>query len=51
MTSEQAEIEARKKKAERGWIAEPPRPRPQIGAGEEIATWYRVIGIKGREKP
>ena len=43
--TEQDEIEARKKKAERGWIVEPPQPYPDYSPGEEIDRWYAVIGI------
>jgi hypothetical protein len=41
--SEHEEIEARKKKAERGWLVEPERPRVVYSPGEEIEKWYTVI--------
>lgn len=44
--SEQEEIEARKKKAERGWLVEPERPRVVYSPGEEIEKWYAVIGLR-----
>ncbi len=44
--TEDEEIEARKKKAERGWIVEPERPRIGLSPGEEIAKWYAVIGLR-----
>lgn len=42
----QDEIEARKKKAERGWLADPPPkpPRPYI-PGEEH-KWRRMMGAR-----
>ena len=45
---DQDEIEARKKKYTSGWIVEPPKPNPGIGAVEEIERWYTVIGVRGR---
>ena len=45
--SEHEEIEARKKKAERGWLVEPERPRVVYSPGEEIEKWYAVIGPRG----
>ena len=46
--TEEEEIEARKKKAERGWLVEPERPRIGFSPVEEIERWYTVIGIRGR---
>lgn len=46
--TEQEQIEARKKKAERGWLVEPERPRPGFSPVEEIERWCAVIGIRGR---
>ena len=45
---DQDEIESRKKKYTRGWIVEPPKPNPGIGAVEEIERWYAVIAVRGR---
>ena len=45
--SEHEEIEARKKKAERGWLVAPERPRVVYSPGEEIEKWYAVIGLRG----
>lgn len=42
--TEDDDIEARKKKAERGWIVESARPRTGLSPGEEIEKWYAVIG-------
>jgi hypothetical protein len=44
--AEDAEIEARRKKAERGWIVEPQRPRINGSPGEEVDRWYAVIGMR-----
>lgn len=44
--SEDEEIEARKKKAERGWLVEPERPRVGYSPVEEIETWFAVIGLR-----
>lgn len=49
--NEQEEIEKRKKKAERGWLVEPPVPYPDYSPVEEIEKWYAVIGVRGRELP
>lgn len=43
--TEEEEIEARKKKAERGWLVEPERPRIGFSPGEEIEKWYAVIRL------
>ena len=45
--TEDEEIEARKKKAERGWLVEPERPRIGFSPSEEIEKWYAVIGVRG----
>lgn len=45
--TEDEEIEARKKKAERGWLVEPERPRIGFSPSEEIEKWYAVIGGAG----
>ena len=42
--TEDEEIEARKKKAERGWLVEPGGPRIGFSPSEEIEKWYAVIG-------
>lgn len=47
--TEREAIEARKKRAERGWIVEPPVPYPDYGPAEEIERWYAVIGVRGSE--
>lgn len=45
------EIEARKKKAERGWILEPEPPRIGVSPAEEIDKWYAVIGVRRNTGP
>ena len=40
----QDEIEARKKKAERGWLADPPRPSPSPQPHDHIDKWRRMYG-------
>jgi hypothetical protein len=49
--AEDAEIEARRKKAERGWIVEPQRPRINVSPGEEVDRWYAVIGLRDLTEP
>ncbi|WP_293311699.1 hypothetical protein [Mycolicibacterium sp.] len=39
----QDEIEIRKKKAEQGWLADPPPPQRQYVPGEEH-KWRRMMG-------
>ena len=39
------EIEARKKKAERGWIAEPPEPRQPLPSAH-IDKWFTMMGAR-----
>ena len=41
--TEDEEIEARKKKAERGWLVEPEGPRIGFSPSEEIEKWCAVI--------
>ena len=40
----QDEIEARKKKAERGWLADPPPPPPRPQPHDHIDKWRRMYG-------
>ena len=40
----QDEIEARKKKAERGWLADPPPPPPRSQPHDHIDKWRRMYG-------
>jgi len=39
------EIEARKKKAERGWIGEPPAPRQPLPPAH-IDKWFTMMGAR-----
>ena len=48
--TEDEEIEARKKKAERGWLVEPERPRIGFSPSEEIEKWCAVIGGTGERQ-
>ena len=38
------EIEARKKKAERGWLADPPPAPPRANIPGEENKWYKMMG-------
>ena len=40
------EIEARKKKAERGWLADPPPSPPQTYIPGEENKWYLMMGAR-----
>ena len=40
----QDEIEARKKKAERGWLADPPPAPPESLPAHHIDKWWRMHG-------
>ena len=40
------EIEARKKKAERGWLGDPPRAPPQAYIPGEENKWYLMMGAR-----
>ncbi len=47
----QDEIEARKKKAERGWLADPPPPPPSPQPHDRADKWRRMYGQMPPENP
>jgi hypothetical protein len=42
----QDEIEAREKRAERGWLADPPPPPPRAYIPGEENKWYLMMGAR-----
>ena len=42
----QDEIEARKNKAERGWLADPPPPPPRAYIPGEENKWFLMMGAR-----
>jgi len=47
----QDEIEARKKRAERGWLADPPPPPPSPQPHDRADKWRRMYGQMPPENP